>query len=349
MEKEGVAEIVRASLAWLARHQAEDGSWSPDGVVARCGRTDGFSGTCDPNPGWKEHREGLTGLALLAFLGAGVAPGEAADAAVVRKGIEFLVRRMNRSGQIGERKEKLMYDHLIATCALIEAAAMGGPHREEARRAFDFALEARNEGAGWRYSPRSGETDTSVTGWGAEVVMLGELMGWDPGESTKRDILAWFERATDATTHRTGYRDSRPVKVVLEKVNEVYADHPTLTAIATLTRVRQGDGKAARVHSAVEMICEDSPAAGARGLGLDFYYWHWAAAALFEQQGIEGKAWKEWYGELAKLLRARQNVEAGTCRHGSWEPVDRWSAVGGRVYVTAMGALALLTPCRYGK
>ena len=60
---------VEAGLRWLARHQSADGSWSPDGFTAKCqgarsARTARISAT-------SLYRTGATGLALLAFLGAG--------------------------------------------------------------------------------------------------------------------------------------------------------------------------------------------------------------------------------------------------------------------------------------
>jgi hypothetical protein len=42
-----------------------------------------------------------------------------------------------------------------------------------------------------------------------------------------------------------------------------------------------------------------------------------------------------------KEALTRHQTEAG-CRAGSWEPVDRWSTDGGRVYATAINVLTLL-------
>jgi hypothetical protein len=38
---------------------------------------------------------------------------------------------------------------------------------------------------------------------------------------------------------------------------------------------------------------------------------------------------------------AHQRKYADGCGCGSWDPVDRWGAEGGRVYATAMNALTL--------
>lgn len=42
------------------------------------------------------------------------------------------------------------------------------------------------------------------------------------------------------------------------------------------------------------------------------------------------------------LVKSQQSSDAGD-KGGSWEPTDRWSGYGGRVYATAMGALTLET------
>jgi len=57
---------VLEGLIWLARHQNPDGSWSPKQFSACCSGEQGCKG-----PGEEEFKVGLTGLSLLAFLGAG--------------------------------------------------------------------------------------------------------------------------------------------------------------------------------------------------------------------------------------------------------------------------------------
>src|SRR6185369_14311659 len=56
---------VLAALKWLARHQNPDGSWSAESFDARC------SGAKCVGKGEKDYDVGVTGLSLLAFLGAG--------------------------------------------------------------------------------------------------------------------------------------------------------------------------------------------------------------------------------------------------------------------------------------
>lgn len=68
---------VQRGLLWLARHQADDGSWSEESLAGRCGRTlpNGRAITGPPCEGLRKGPSGdatrTTALALLAFGGAG--------------------------------------------------------------------------------------------------------------------------------------------------------------------------------------------------------------------------------------------------------------------------------------
>ena len=52
---------------------------------------------------------------------------------------------------------------------------------------------------------------------------------------------------------------------------------------------------------------------------VDYYYWFIGSFALRQ---IGDRSWRE---RAAELLRAHQNAD------GSWDPIDLWSPVGGRV------------------
>jgi hypothetical protein len=46
-------------------------------------------------------------------------------------------------------------------------------------------------------------------------------------------------------------------------------------------------------------------------------------------------------------ILAHQRMDPTDCRRGSWDPVDPWSADGGRVYATAVNTLCLEIYYRY--
>ena len=112
---------------------------------------------------------GATGLALLAFLGAGYTHKDGPYQSEVEKGLYYLTSQMQLSddgGDLGEGVGYAMYPHAIATLALCEAYAMTGDEtlKFPAQFAVDFIVHAQHEAGGWRYHPRD-PGDTTVTGW----------------------------------------------------------------------------------------------------------------------------------------------------------------------------------------
>src|SRR5262245_29704430 len=86
-------DAVLAALRWLARHQSDDGSWRTRTYNARCTKEQ----PCGAGSAVEAHDVGATGLALLAFLGAGHSRlskepfGDSTFGDVVRKGIAWLL------------------------------------------------------------------------------------------------------------------------------------------------------------------------------------------------------------------------------------------------------------------
>lgn len=156
---------VAAGLAWLGRHQAEDGSWNlsefhKDGKC-NCG-----------NPG-RDDRVTGTALAVLPFLGAGeTARGGVSKptyARNVERALKWLIAKQNAEGEISKgEKGSRGYPHAMATMALCEAygmtkdPALKGP----AQKAIDAAVKWQHQAGGWRYDPKeAGDTDVTGAGW----------------------------------------------------------------------------------------------------------------------------------------------------------------------------------------
>ncbi|HXG60569.1 MAG TPA: hypothetical protein VNO22_04275, partial [Planctomycetota bacterium] len=119
---------VTDALRWLARHQNADGSWSATGYVRQCRQ-----GSCLPNPGHEDFDAGVTGLSLLAFLGAGYShlSKDTYDGIcfgdVVRKGLQWMMSHQDPEGCIGSRNaQKYMYNHTICALAMSEAYGLTG-------------------------------------------------------------------------------------------------------------------------------------------------------------------------------------------------------------------------------
>ncbi|MFN0243455.1 MAG: prenyltransferase/squalene oxidase repeat-containing protein [Planctomycetota bacterium] len=151
---EQVAAVDRG-LAWLAKHQAADGSW-----VARVGFkvNNSYRFTSED----KGHL-GVTALACMAFLAGGHLPGRGEYGPVVERGLAFVLSCVQDDGY-ATRHGSRMYDHAFATLFLAEIYGM--THREDVKTklqlAVDYVVTSQNAEGGWRYEPHSTTSDMSI-------------------------------------------------------------------------------------------------------------------------------------------------------------------------------------------
>ena len=315
---------VHRALEWLSREQRFDGAWQASE---------------------QDYAIGVTGLSILAFLGAGHGFSSEMFGSTVRRGAQFLLEAQDSEGCVGDRGVKYMYGHLLATAALAEASGMGAPGkvRKAAQKAVDFLVASQNPGKGWRYSKRCGDNDTSVTGWAVMALRSAERVGLTFPKSAYAGALAWFDEAS-SEAGRTGYVSKNGRHSLIPGRGEEYDFHESLTALAVLGRfLIQKDRKDHRLAFGLQMLAMDLPTDGR--LTVDFYYWHVGTLAMFEAGGADGKRWTTWNGAVQSVLLGSQ-VTAGDFA-GSWAPIDRWTFDGGRVAATALNTLTLETYYRY--
>jgi hypothetical protein len=343
----GTEDAVLDALRWLARHQSADGSWGVTTYVKQCKQT------CAPHPGGEDYDAGVTGLSLLAFLGAGYShlSRDVHDGIcfgdVVRKGLQWMMSHQDPEGCIGSRNgHKYMYNHTVCALAMTEAYGLTGSNlfRENAQKAVDFTVAAQNAGRGWRYSYKSGESDSSVTGWAVMVLKSAELSGLPFPRAAYDGTRAWFDEVTEEAYGRVGYTFKGTGKVYDEH-NQHFDHHEALSAIGLMARIFMNQKGDARMGAQADLLLRDKPQWN--GNAIDFYYWYYASLALFQYDGPSGPKWRGWNEEMKGALVKNQNPNSTGCRRGSWEPVDRWSCEGGRVYATAINALTLEVYYRY--
>jgi hypothetical protein len=329
-------EAVLAGLLWLARHQEKDGRWGARAFAGRCGE-----GAACAGPGEEAADTGVTALAVLAFLGAGYTPvsrdmhGGACFGAVVREGLEWLMQAEDR-GPAGDPAWGNLYNRSIAALALSEAAGLTGSERvcRSAQRAIDRLVAAQNPGAGWRYTARCGDSDTSVTGWCVMALKSAELSGLRVPRSSYQGARAFLDRVTDSD-HHVGY--VRPPSRERRKSD-------ALTAVGVMSRIFIDREKTARhVKGGAELAARGEPSPQRP----DFYAWYYVALALFQYDGPDGPLWSSWNERMKAVLTALQRGPADGCAAGSWDPSDTWSWGGGRVYATAINVLTLEVYYRY--
>jgi len=326
-------DAVDRALQWLTRCQSlDDGRWDCDEFARQAG---------GDGPGRAEHDAGVTGLALLAFLGAGHTDrGEDAPyAKTVRSGLRWLISVQEPDGRIGHRRSThFIYDQAIATAALCDAFALtrNPRYRAPAQSAVDFILAARNPYLGWRYGSRTGENDTSVTGWCVVALASAEKAGLAVDRTAFQGALAWVDKMTDPDTGAVGYVMRGGMSARMEGQQEQFPPDRTeaMTASGVLTRVLCGEdpGATPAIARGIRRLAAKPPRWDVEDGSIDLYYWLLGTMALARANAPE---LEEWRRSLQEALRPNQRAD------GSFDPVDAWGPAGGRVYATAVGALCL--------
>ncbi|HZV01645.1 MAG TPA: prenyltransferase/squalene oxidase repeat-containing protein, partial [Planctomycetota bacterium] len=350
---------VEEGLRWLARHQAPDGHWSSDGFHALC------QGAPCKGDGYSEFDVGNTGLALLAFLGAGFTPQNhetyidpvtkkpVSFGDTVRKATQWLIDKENADGCIRSTAGEMMYNQAIATLALCEAYGLTNAvsYCAPAQRAVNFLTQVQNYGLGWRYTPRCGDNDTSVTGWCVMALKSAQISGLKISQTSFQGARAWIDRVTEANG-TVGYDRLGSGEVCVPGKNEQWLSHPSMTAVGVLCRIFiDKDKKDKRLEAGARILMDDLPKwdTGAKRPSVDFYYWYYATLALWQLDGPDGARWKQWNAVTGDMLCKHQHTSKDGCQDGSWDvdQVDRWGHAGGRVYGAAINVLTLETSFRY--
>jgi squalene cyclase len=314
-------------LRWLASAQSDDGRW--EAALHGAGRERRIGGT-DRQGAGATADSAMTGLTLLAFLGAGHThqSGEYRD--TVRRGLEYLLRVQRADGSLAgnARVYEAMYCHGMAAFALSEAAAMTRDEqlKPAVSRAVTFIVASQHPtSGGWRYQPGD-PGDTSQLGWQIMALRSAELAGM-PMPARTRDGIERFLASVAAGRHRglASYRNGEQATRTM-----------TAEALASRQFMRLAQTEASR--EAADFIVQELPGAGE----VNLYYWYYATLCLYQ---LQDEHWEQWNEALQRSLIAAQHTEGDLA--GSWDHDTVWGSYGGRVYTTALATLCLEVYYRY--
>jgi len=344
-------DAVELALKWLAEHQDvhDDGRWDADDYM----KHDPPDDRCD-GPGGALNDVGVTGLALLAFLGADYTDrGTHKFAKHVRAGLRFLLMSQEEDGCIGSRaSHSFMYSHAIGTLALSEAYWMtrNPRYRKPAQDALNFISAARNPYLAWRYMPRGGENDTSVTGWCVMAMKSGKYAGLEVDPDAFEGARLWIEKMTEPNFGQVGYDFPGGAPARPEGKQDRFPPErsQSMTAVGMLTRIFLGEDPRASspIQMGAKLCMERLPTWNPDDGSIDMYYWYYGSLALFQ---VGGTPWKKWNDAMVKAIVEHQHQKGTGSRTGSWDPLCCWGDDGGRVYSTALLAMCLEVYYRYPK
>jgi hypothetical protein len=337
---------VNGALRWLKQHQSPDGSWDCDGFSANC---DHKRGAACGGRGSAVFDAGVTGLALLAFLGAGydgVHGNEHQD--VVRNGLKYLRSIQDAEGCFGPTSDtRHTYAHACATIAMCEAYASTRqlPWRKSAENAVAYINRCQNTYKGWRYGKQPGDNDSSVTGWMLMALKAAKDAGIPVDPRTMKDGLAVIDLLTDTDTGRTGYtvRGEVPVRPV-GSTKWPASESESLTAVAMSARIFCDASDSPLMKAGAELLAKKLPVWDEAKGSIDMYYWYYGTLAMFQ---MGGENWERWNKNLKTVVIDHQRTDKDGCLDGSWDPIDPWGEEGGRVYSTALMAMCLEVYYRY--
>jgi hypothetical protein len=335
-------QSVEQGLRFLARVQGADGRWS----LHTWG--EGFPEFSRELPTLRSDTA-ATGLALLAFLGAGYHHQDDEYGEVVARGVEFLLRNQDENGNLFVMEDELsnrsvaFYSHAIATLALTESYGMTQDPalREPTSRALRYISQTQHpEWGGWRYAVGV-SSDTSVSGWMLLALRGGELSGIPVPAKTYEGIDRWLDAAqeSDESPHLFRYNPFAP-----NTESQRHGRQPTqtMTSVGLLMRLMRGyDRDGPVLQQGADYLLQNPPSHGTRGnRQRDTYYWYYATQFMFY---VGGNHWQQWNARLHPLLVGDQVAQGDLA--GSWDPLwpvpDRWGAQAGRLYVTTMNLLSL--------
>lgn len=303
---------MNQASAWLAASQERSGAWDPAKWQGR-----------------PEFEISLTGMALLTLLA--LNPDEAAMepyAENVERAVVYILAQQREHGNFGPEADGVMYNHGIATVAMLEALVatedevLIGP----VGRALQYIHDRQLDSGGWGYGRDEHESaNTSVSVWQLQALAKAKQLGkWRCVVPSFHKGLLWLQSMV-ANDGLVGYR--RP--------NDFPKESDTLTAMAATCLLTAGghlqglEDTNARIRAALKTVAVNPAQA------TDFYHSYFLASALRAGGSEFDPVLDRIQGALVS-----QRVTSGA-NAGSWDTVDHWSSVGGRIYTTSMAALSL--------
>ncbi len=292
---EASEEAVMLGLAWLTQMQKKDGSWVYDGALPR-------------------ETSAATGMALLAFLGAGQSHKAGRYQQTVQAGLDWLIKDVEMNGpKQGKFRgtanpQGSIYDQGIATLALCEAYGLTQDKTllPATQAAIDYIQNAQAANGSWGYHFGT-PGDTSIVGWQIQALHAASL---SQDIKVDKKVIAkaiGFLNITGAGDLKSmyGYTNNKA------GLSEPVGPATNLTAIGLLLRYYIDGWRSNNPGFAegVKGLMTRAPSPQTKPV-FDMYYYYYATQVV---RFYGGEEWRRGTKDRRQLM-AREKVE---CRTGS--------------------------------
>jgi len=258
----------------------------------------------------------VTAFALMAVLAKGENINNPKVGAFISRCVESLLQEQDQeTGYIG----KSMYNHGFVTLVLSEAYGKIdddrlGPALEKAIKLI-VSSQKNNIKKAWRYTPKSNDADSTVTGCQLVALLGARNAGLMVPDEAITQGLAFIESCrTDEGLY--GYADNS-------------GGRPTLTAICVLCHYLAQNEVTEKLQKSVDLL---KKRLNFRDQHYPFYYEYYMSQALFQ---ADQKVWKDWNQRNIRYLKLVQNNDGS------------WNGNHGKVYSTSAALLSLALNYRY--
>jgi hypothetical protein len=258
------------ALAWLAKKQEPDGSWS--------------------EPAYPKNNA-ITAFALLAFMSQGHLPDRGPYGGVIAKGCRFLINSSRaRDGYLGGIGQGNMYCHAMSTLALAELWGMSGDQsiKPVLTKAVELMVKSQNGEGGWRYEPEPTGADISVTIMQVMALRAAKNSGLHVPDETLQKAIGYILKCYDPGSGGFRYMPGQREPAFAR----------TAAGICVLQLSGAYDAK--QIPKAIEFL------KGNMEPRDHFWYGHYYAAHALHQLG--GKDWEEYYAQIRNLLLSKQSA-----------------------------------------
>jgi hypothetical protein len=303
-----IQEAIDRGLRWLARNQANDGSWRNSG-------------------GYGSYPAAMTGLAGMAFIASGSTPTRGKYWREVRQSVDFLLKNADpQNGVISVPQEegRSMYGHGFGMLYLASVFGMEEDLRkhERLKRALDrgsqLITRAQSAAGGWIYTPDSNGDEGSVTVTQVQALRACRMAGIVVDKKTVDKAIDYIKRCQNADGS------------IRYSLSSGGAGRPAITAagVAVLYNAGVYDDQPF-VDKAVQ-YCKKHIQVSVDNTGHHYYTHLYWSQALYQRGGED---WVDYYDKMSKYLLRQQRKE------GSWDGDGV-----GPVYGTAIALTILQLP-----